>query len=187
MRFCINIFLLLLGSCLTTVSTTAQWKAAPLVEAGMLAGGQATSTKFYFKNAYTAAIGIAFSSDVSIIQLAASAGVDEFNEETLFPFQITLSAFKSPEKVGGYFLVSGGYSFAHHDDMQDVVGLDYRGGANVSAGYGYSRKVGKKMWLLSSIRVRQQFMNTNWEIAGRPKTENRFNYMLLQFVVGIQI
>lgn len=170
-----------------SLNTHAQVKAAPLLEVGMIAGGQATSTKFYFKNAYSAAMGVSFTGEKSIIRLSATAGLDRFNDEVLFPMSLTLAAYRSAEKMGGHFLVSGGYSVAQNDNMKEVAGLDYRGGANMAVGYGYARKLGSRQWFYSSLRLRQQFMHTEWEVSGKPSVDKRFNYMLLQFVVGFQI
>ena len=157
----------------------------PSFSIGLLNGGQASTTKFYFKSGFGAYFSIGLKQDDSWISPILHIGVEKIETETLLPLGLEYNIRFKPSQNSGFMSFSGGYAFAFNPEFEDIDGYEYKGGLFFNPGWGYTWKLSNKSEFFTSVRYRHQFLSAEFYKQGVEKYTETFQYMFLQLTAGI--
>jgi hypothetical protein len=181
----ISIFLLFLITPSFAQESEEKAILKPSLSIGLLNGGQATTTKFYFKSGFGAYVSIGLKQDNSWISPIFHIGVEKIDTETLLPIGLEYNIRFKPTQNSGFMSFSGGYAFAFNPEFEDIDGYEYKGGLFFNPGWGYIWKLNNKSEFLTSVRYRHQFLSAEFYKQGIEKYTETFQYMFLQLTAGI--
>lgn len=179
------ILLFLLTYSMKAQDVVDKWKFKPSFSLGLLNGGRATSSTFYFKSGIGGYAHFNLLNEASSFRPSVSVGVERLNEEVLMPIGLEYSIRFKDKGNSGFIAISGGYALSFHETYEVFEGYEYYGGAFFNPGWGYEWWLKSGSRLFISTRYRHQFMKAEYHEEGVDKYTDRFSYMMLQLTTGI--
>lgn len=179
------ITLLLFTSSLLAQEAEDTWKFKPSLSVGLLNGGRASSSTFYFKSGIGGYAQFNLINKTSSFRPSVSVGVERLNEEVLMPIGLEYAIRFKDNGNSGFIAISGGYALSFHETYEVFEGYEYYGGAYFNPGWGYEWWLKNDARLFITTRYRHQFMKAEFHEEGIDTFTDRFSYMMLQLTTGI--
>lgn len=155
----------------------------PSVSVGTVGGAQITTNSVYQKYG-----GGVYGSIHNVLNerlsLGLGAGIEQIDNETLYPMYIEGRGLLSDKKATGFLTVSAGYAAGNNPSYENYEGYKYRGGGLFSAGWGYRWPLKNDDYLSVSTSFRQQFIHLDYSGSNNFSFKERLSYSLLSVRVA---
>lgn len=176
---------LCLSLCIPATNAWSQSRVKPGISVGMLTGGRASSSTFYFRGGVGGYFSLQLKKENQKIFPALNLGVERLSEETLLPIGLCYNVLFSENENSGFLTVGGGYALSFNENYENVSGYEYYGGAFFNPGWGYKWSLTSGSDLFVTVKYRHQFLRTEFNAPNVPEVTERFQYMMLQLTTGI--
>lgn len=170
---------------LLSLQGQSQSLVKPGVSTGLLTGGRASSSTFYFRGGVGGYFSLQLKRPDQLIYPSFTIGVEKLTEETLVPVGAAYTVLFSDRPYSGYLIVGGGYALSFHEAFENISGYEYYGGAFFNPGWGYRWLLKSGSELFVQTRYRHQFLRAEYEVEGVEQYTERFQYMMLQLTTGL--
>jgi hypothetical protein len=116
--------------------------------------------------------------------VSASGGIEVLTNETFYPLFASFIVQPNPSKK---FTLQFdlGHSFAEHSDYEQHLFYQFHGGRMTGVGISQFLQVGNKSMLQLGARFRHQLTRLTYTSDSAFKIEEKLNYLLLSFTVGL--
>lgn len=171
--------------CMPAIRSLSQSLIKPGVSVGMLTGGRASSSTFYFRGGVGAYFSLQLKKENQKIFPALKLGFERLSEETLLPIGLYYNVLFSEKENSGFLTVGGGYALSFNETYENLSGYEYYGGAFFNPGWGYKWMLKSGSDLFVTVKYRHQFLRTEFNAPNLPEVTERFQYMMLQLTTGI--
>lgn len=154
------------------------------LEVGTLAGVEISRNtgdfKFAYAIRYTGAYVLSPHFNVGL-----GLGFEKYDDISLLPIFLDVHAFLKPRMNTSFFAFQLGYASGWHKEYKQLDNYDFKGGLLMEFDYG--RRIPIKEKLNFNIAIGMKFQNSGIEINHifLEDYEERINYLLLSFKVGI--
>lgn len=180
----ICIFLLIPGSfAYGQQDSTKHRLLHPMLEAGVMTGGEVSNGVFLYRNAKLAELSLNIRSGEKIYY-GIGSGVEVFRDDHFIPLFIQFKGMSSRKSSSSFISVQAGYGFTSSVKTYSLQNVKTKGGLFFSPGIGYKLKVERKLILLS-VNYKHQFTRLEYTGVSTEVYDHEANLHLLSFKAGL--
>lgn len=166
-----------------TLSAQKKRTLHPMLELGVLSGGQVSNGLFIYKTAKSIEASMNLKTNEKVF-FGIGGGFESYRSDNFIPLFLQFKGLAKKNKSSAFVSIQGGYGIVSSSSTYRLLDIQSKGGVFFSPGIGYNIRL-KKQLILVSLNYKHQFINVKYSVFSDRVYRNEANLHMLSFKAGL--